>query len=528
MASPTPPRLSWFQRLRRLLHRQPGDVIMANVGQGASDVIVGKNILKIGTLVIPALPVVIALIVVLASGATALWLSLVPATMSDPFNVAIAGFSMIDSQGREHAANADSATISKTLFTTVQDELRQLPPDYKALVWHDSMSFLQKRSTIGVIMSEPAADLSARACAKARSLGADMIVYGVLDERTNPALLRLAFCFQNKTRSRDIGSLDELQQADRLGSPLQLDLPISDVASTANPTLRVRTAVAAKLVVGLRYELGAGVNFQASINRALAVFNQALDFLNKEDGSATRENGGDVVQYFIGREQFLLFQDQATPPASKPEHLAAARVALQHAIELNPHFSRAFTALAGVDFQQLQQLIQQPQRPEQLITDTTTHMNRTYQSAITTAHASGDTSAEAEAHLALALGYWLQANGAILRQPPDSVAAEAALQQADQERAVGSALTQPAQIRLRGFGAMIQGVIANRRAELSAQKGDVAASRASFQQAHAAYEQCIAAGQDDPGDEFLKQQIIATTCTPNAQVVTQLLQKFPQ
>ena len=65
-----PPKPSLLQRLRRLWARpRSGDVIVANVGQGASDVVVGKNILKIGTLVIPALPVVIALIVALVGGA---------------------------------------------------------------------------------------------------------------------------------------------------------------------------------------------------------------------------------------------------------------------------------------------------------------------------------------------------------------------------------------------------------------------------------------------------------------------------
>jgi hypothetical protein len=42
------------------------------------------------------------------------------------FNVAIAEFSTIDAQGHERVSD-DSALISKTLFTTVQAELQQLP-----------------------------------------------------------------------------------------------------------------------------------------------------------------------------------------------------------------------------------------------------------------------------------------------------------------------------------------------------------------------------------------------------------------
>jgi hypothetical protein len=528
MATPTPSRPSLLQRIRRILQPGAGDVIMANVGQGASDVIVGKNILKIGTLVIPALPVVVAVIIALAAAGTTLWLYLVPATMSAPFNVAIAQLGVIDARGREHPADADSAKISKTLFTSVQEELRQLPTDYKALVWHDSMSFLQKRSTIGVIGGTTLAERATAACTKARALNADMIVYGQLDERSAPAVLRLQFCFQSITRSRDIGSLEELQKADRLGSPLLLDLPLTDVSSSANPPLKVRTTLAAKLVVGLRYELGGEVNFQASLNRALAVFTKTLDYLKQEDGDATRENGGDVVHYFIGREHCLLAQDQATPQDKKAEQLAAASSALQQAVDLNPQFSRAYTALGGVYFQQIRQQIQDPSRSRQTIDDALAQMIIAYQTAIATATAAPDPPAEAEAHLALALGEWLQANAALTRQPPDSAAAEVALQQADQQRAIGAALIQPAQVRLRGFAEMIRGVVANRQAELRIQAGDTAGGSAFFRQARDAYDTCSAAGRDDPGDQFLKQQIIATTCVPGGQAVTKALQQLQQ
>ena len=147
-----PPKPSLLQRLRGLWVRaRSGDVIVANIGQGASDVVVGKNILKIGMLVIPALPVVIALIVTLVGGVAGMWAYLVPATMPPgAFNVAVAEFSQIDGQGRERVT-PDSALISRTLFTTIQSELQALPADYQAIVWHDSMSLLQKRATIGSI-----------------------------------------------------------------------------------------------------------------------------------------------------------------------------------------------------------------------------------------------------------------------------------------------------------------------------------------------------------------------------------------
>ncbi|HEU5098670.1 MAG TPA: hypothetical protein VFU22_06615, partial [Roseiflexaceae bacterium] len=75
MSTPPPqPKPSWLTRLRQRLARlRGGDVIITTIGPGASDNVVGKNIIKIGTLVIPALPAVIALIGLVVSVAIGLW-----------------------------------------------------------------------------------------------------------------------------------------------------------------------------------------------------------------------------------------------------------------------------------------------------------------------------------------------------------------------------------------------------------------------------------------------------------------------
>jgi hypothetical protein len=76
----------------------------------------------------------------------------------------------------------------------------------------------------------------------------------------------------------------------------------------------------------------------------------------------------------------------------------------------------------------------------------------------------------------------------------------------------GTALLQPAQNRFRGFAAMVSGLVAHERAQISLRAGDKTAGRAFFQQARDDYNQCIAAGKADPGDQFLKRQIIEPTC----------------
>ncbi len=518
-----PPKPTLLQRLRGLFARaRSSDVIVANIGQGASDVVVGKNILKIGTLVIPALPVVIALIVTLVGGAAGLWRFLVPATMPlGAFNVAVAEFSQLDDQGRERIT-PDSALISRTLFTTIQGELQALTADYQAIVWHDSMSMLQKRATIGAIAGATAESRSAAACRRATELGADLIVYGVLDAGSSPALLRLQFCVRNPSRDRDMGNLAELQAVDRLGGPVQVELPLTDVQSSINPPLRVRTALLAKLVVGLRYELATNPNLTGNLKHAKGVFSDALSYLEQQDGAATRDNGGDLVQYFIGRESFLRAQEQSISPSEKPGFLEDARAALQQATALNPQYARAWSALGSVYYARTRLL----PRPQRLSTDDLARAIDAYQSAIAAAQTAGDRSAEAEARLALALSQWLQGDSYLYQTPSDTVSAEAALARADQQLAVGAALIQPAQNRLHGYAAMARGMIAYERAQIALRAGDRDASRAFFQQARDAYGQCIAAGQADPGDQFLQQQLIAITCAPYAQDVVDALQRL--
>ena len=521
---PSEPKPNPIQRLQQwLAHLRGSDVIVANIGQGASDVVVGKNILKIGTLVIPALPLVLALITTLLVSAAGTWLLVVPADMPQgTFNVAVAEFSQIDSQGRERVT-ADSALISRTLFTTIQGELQQLPADYPAVVWHDSMGPLEKRVTIGAVSGADTQARTASACKQAQQIGAAMIVYGVLDASQSPALLRLAFCVRDVSRNRDMGSLAELQSVDRLGGPLPVDLPLGDIQSSVNPVLRVRTALLAKLVVGLRYELSSSPNFQASLTRALAVFKEARLYLEREDGAATGENGGDLVAYFIGRESYLLFQEPSTPADKRAAYLEEARRALSQATDLNPQYARAWSALGSVYYQRIQQL----PRAERLTSDDFTKAFAAYQAALRSAQASQDRPAEAEAWLSLAITSWLQGDAALYTIPADPAAAQAAFTSADRQIAAAAVLIQPEHNRLRGFAAMLNGLLAHDRAQIALQARNTAIARALFQQAQQSYIKCIAAGQADPGDQFLQRQIIAVTCEPYAKSVALSIQQLP-
>lgn len=178
-----PPNRSWWQRLRQRLPGRSADVIVATIGAGARDVVVGKNILRIGALVVPALPVVIALVAALLSTTLGLWLYLVPAAMPPGYvNIAIARFGRVDADGRIHTS-ADTDLIGRTLFATVRDEVRRLAPDYYGQVWHDGMGLLKARDNRHGGGRHCARSLAGRL--RARDCGgcANSCVYGELDAR---------------------------------------------------------------------------------------------------------------------------------------------------------------------------------------------------------------------------------------------------------------------------------------------------------------------------------------------------------
>lgn len=520
-----PPASGWRARLRSWLPQRSADVIIANVGAGAQDVVVGKNILRIGTLVVPALPAVVALIVLVVGAAAGLWFSLVPATMPDGYvNIAIADFGQIDADGRIRVT-ADSQRVGETLFATVRDEVARLAPDYRGLVWHDSMSFLEKRGSIGMISGLTPELRSTGACQRATDLHANIIVYGALDTRSTPAQLSMELCARNPNRDRDAGTYDELQQFDRLGGPLTVILPLQDVQGSVNAPLRVRTALVAKLVVGLRYELADAPNYAANLRKALGVFREALAYLQAQDGAANAENGGDVVYYFIGREHFLLAQDPTTPASDKPAELEAARAGFARAVELNGKFGRALNGLGGVYFHQAQS------RPpaERLRGNEVAQALDAYARAIAAAEARQDTLAQAESHIALALTLRLQAEALLAQSTPDNTAAATALNRADQELDAAAQRMQAEQNRMRGVAAMARGLVAHQRAQLLGRtKAKTTAIRASFQGAINAYQQCINAGLADPGDLFLKRQIVDFTCQPLQESARTALARLPQ
>jgi hypothetical protein len=83
--------------LRRILSKldvraNHGDVIAGEVGEGARGVVIGKNIVQIGTLKVPLLPLLLVPLILIGGFAAAFFAIRGPTRMDGSFNVAVAEF----------------------------------------------------------------------------------------------------------------------------------------------------------------------------------------------------------------------------------------------------------------------------------------------------------------------------------------------------------------------------------------------------------------------------------------------------
>jgi tetratricopeptide (TPR) repeat protein len=169
-----------------------GDVIVANVvvdkeSKVALDVTVGKNIIKIGKIVIPIWMFMVALALPFLLSGGAYW-AFVPAKMPNnaaQFNVAVATFGELRN-GR--VETSDTATL---LSQWVAEGLTQEKPVYEEAfgnpieVWHDGLSPLVKRTTIGMIEGSNQQIRQGNAEERAFDLNANVLIYGVLETQSN-------------------------------------------------------------------------------------------------------------------------------------------------------------------------------------------------------------------------------------------------------------------------------------------------------------------------------------------------------
>jgi hypothetical protein len=297
---------------------------------------------------------------------------------------------------------------------------------------------------------------------------------------------------------------EEVQRTDRLGGPLQIDLPVLGGSNAARST---RNALVARLIQGLRQELDVN-DLQQNVRSALATFEETKQFLIAHNST----DGMDLVDYFIGREHFLLFQDSATPANEKPQHLAAAQIAFEAAGRVNSPRVRALTGLAATQYWQTQSLPPEQWPQSSAIDAALATSERAI--AIATDNATPDPDGELQARIVMALAQQFKAQILLRVTPPDEAAALAALQRADTEAALVLERATPEQNRSRTFALMARGLAAQVQGQILLRRQQKPAARTMFERAAEQYRACIATADRDRGDLFVQRQIKDANCVP--------------
>lgn len=489
---------TWLRRtLSNLLKREKrGDVVAAYVGEGARDVVIGKNIIKIGTLVIPTVPVLAILFVVVSALIFVAVNFLGPTKMDARFNIAVAEVGEMDAEGQMHRSE-DGQLLSKWIF----DELVTANEKYEdsgVEIWHDSLSLLEKRVKLGMVSGATPEARAEAASELASKVDADVVIYGHLTPHESPAEFVLEFYVKPRVRGEANVTIGRYQ----LGEPITIPENFDRTDTLAKEALGTRVANRASalfwLLLGLREDL------LGRSEEALAIFRQAEEELThwKE-----QEEGKEILYFFIGRSALFL------------ERYEEAEEALEKALQINPAYARAQIVLGSVDFRRVQSFLLSPEeRPlqpedmEQAINDVERAIAK-YQKGLELAEESHEPLIEIIARLALASAYRLEGQGYFWLQ--DDVEANHFFELAIEEiNPVLEPLADAEQHRILAQAYQSLGAAYTQQAEILRKQEDVAGSRALYEKARAAWAGCIDQEKKAPEDDILRSAIIAESCRP--------------
>ena len=483
-------------RLRR--GRPPGDMIAASVGDGNQGVAVGKNIVQIGTLVIPVIPVVAGLALLVAGAGAFVYFSLVPAQMTGLFNVAVAEFGQVDASGQVHHS-PDGERLSKWIYDGLQDELRGLPPELQVQAWHDSMDWRQKRVKIGIIRGKTPEERTTDAASVAKAINARIVIYGNLAVSQQPTGFVPEFYVAQFS-----GEADEIVGRHQLGELIPIPLPIDWTdpvrVLSLNPDLKTRTKALTLFTVGLFYDLA------GQSAKALAVFMQAIDQLNESD----LEQGKEILYLFIGRTAFQL------------KRYDDALQAFTTALKINPDYARAHLGLGNVHYQQGQDLLM---RIEPLTPAEGAELDRLldlaadeYRTALTLAPTVPGSPVELKSHIMLGGTYRLQ--GDRLQRLGDFSAAEAAFDLAVVEYQTALRQAEPMTPANQAAAYLGLATTYHLQAHTHVARGDDTGSVALWQAAVEAYELCIATA-DAAAYDRVSLELKKDYCVPYRTIASQ-------
>lgn len=493
---------------------KPGDTIIAEIGDDVQNVVVGKNVIQIGTLSIPywvVALILLALLLILGFVAypplkAALTPEPPPPPMTGKFNIAVARFGEMDERGRVQPSD-QGALLSQWVADKLGDEFDANQALFggedvvETLLLPDSFS--GDPVSDGMVQGDTPEERQANAAALAKQLNAHMLIYGNLIPAEGGSGKRLALEFYISPFLG--GEARELAGHHALGDPAPVNLsgagdnPLENIA--ASSPLETRTAALVGLTTGLIFDL-------------VGDHDQALDTLIQLDGALKGwkdEDGKELLYFMIARQR--LFLDQ----------LDEAEAAARQALAIDPDYVRANIVLGSVYAKRAVNQMKETQQPER---ENVAQAVAAYEAAVD--GAADETSFVGQiARMSLALGYLLQAQSASLAGETN-----AAIQVIDQGLAelepVFDPLEQDGQFRYLAQAYQYRGNAHFLKADVLGRGGDREGRRENLSEAQDAYAACIEQGDRAPADATLQGKVIDAYCRPMLATTEEELAKLEE
>lgn len=373
--APAPVEQSWllrqWERLRSFFWR---DVVIGQVEEGAQNVVIGKNIIQIGSLQIPywlaiVLGITLATIAVATTAGTGVlggilytlnqptatpWPTatplptLTPVPTPTPTRMPLPGGSVrivVADISKQQADGAQVASklgqeLSSQIYTQLTAEYNQHPDLKQVLlgevtIWSGATLPDALNRPIRWIAGQDAPEREQNARQLADEIGADLLIYGHLTDET-PASLVLEFYYRSQPNRLE---LDGAQGRYQLGAPLLLPSNAESDPTFARLTLGLEMNSRLKRMAWLTVALIYSLLDQHS--QALELLRQGEQHLvQTENGAAV--DGLDIYYYFVGREALLLY------------NFAEAETFFNKAKTVNPRSARAYLGLGMLYYDRAQ------------------------------------------------------------------------------------------------------------------------------------------------------------------------------
>ncbi|HEX8220560.1 MAG TPA: hypothetical protein VF914_15310 [Chloroflexia bacterium] len=474
---------------------------------------------------IPVKWVALGLLVLLLASTPALWFGYqvlqAPAEMTGTFNVALADFARLDPSGRTEPIE-DGRTMSTWLFRGLT--AKPLGPNFR--VWHDSMSLTEKRVSLGIVPGLTSEERRSNAAKLAKSINADMLVYGVLTSGPDPKL-DLEFYVAPLKDQAD----DEILGTYTLGSPIDVSLPIrySDRRQNVEDALLGRSEIVTLFVHGLNKDKS------RRPAEALTFFEQALDPQYWEDDD---RSGQEVIYLFIGREHVALARDydKRRDTQKALEEYQKAYNAFRNAKAINGSYARAYIGEGNVYYglSTLEPPAERTTKPCIDIMNMTNTVEETcmdlaikqYTQAVDFADRPGGSGAYANIRAHIALGGAYRAYGESFYSRTELEEAISWFDMAIEEQNKVLALLEGKSLPVYAAHAnLILGATYHQKGAIKERQGDANEAGTLWEKARAAYSQCIEQASAQPGDRDLQAQ--GVQCQTQLSNVDGLLAKLP-